>query len=243
MKCLNVYENSTMHEITGEALRPGGFRLTERALKFCEFSTEDAVLDLGCGRGATVGYLYEKHNIKAVGIDISEKLLDIAKLKHPYADFILGTGEKIPFSDDAFNVVFAECTLSLMEDINSIIKEVDRVLKVGGWFIIMDVYAKNPSNLKEIETFSLNSCMRGLHDLNLLKEKLKSLGFNIIFLEDCSDLLKELMVKIIFSYGSMGSFWNKTTDQCIDGDGFHEILKVLRPGYFMMIGRKRGDGA
>jgi len=238
MKCCNAYENNNMHEMMGETLRPGGFSLTEIGVQLCKFSSEDSVLDLGCGQGATVGYLKEKHNIKAVGIDPSEKLLDIARKKYGYADFVLGTGENTPFANECFHGVLAECTLSLMDDVNRTLKEVYRVLKKRGWFVITDVYARNPSFVNKLEKFSFHSCMRGLHDVNLLEENLKSVGFEIMVLEDCSDLLKELLVKIVFSYGSMGVFWNKTTDDCTDGYKFQEIMKACKPGYFIMIARK-----
>lgn len=240
MRCCNAYESDSMREIMGETLRPGGFSLTEQGVQFCKISEEDAVLDLGCGWGATVNYLYEKHHIKAVGIDPSEKLIEVAKKEYDYAGFFLGKGENLPFEDESFDSVFAECTLSLMDDLDSTMKEVFRVLKEGGWFVITDVYAKNPDAVGTLGSFSFNSCMRGLHDLTLLKEKLKGVGFKIKFSEDCSYLLKVLLVKIGFSYGSMGIFWNITTENCIDGCKFQEALKRCKPGYFMMVARKGG---
>ncbi|TCO71822.1 DVU_1556 family methyltransferase [Marinisporobacter balticus] len=236
----NAYESRCMSDVMGETLRPGGFDLTEKAIAFCNITDQNEVLDLGCGMGATVRYLYKKHNIKAVGIDPSEKLLKIAKEKCVFADFVTGTGDFLPFPDESFHCVFAECTLSLMNDLNASINEVHRVLKKNGCFIITDVYAKNPSEIQALESGSLNSCMRGLHDLDLLQEKLKNIGFEIVHLEDCSDLLKALMVKIIFSYGSMDVFWNKATNNadCMNGLEFQKKLKLCKPGYFILIGRK-----
>jgi len=240
MKCCNAYESSSMVNIMGETLRPGGFKLTEMGVQFCKISQEDAVLDLGCGRGATVNYLFEKHNIKAVGIDPSIKQIEAAKEQHNYADFFLGSGENLPFKDKSFNCVFAECTLSLMDDLDSTIEQVYRVLKEDGWFVITDVYAKNPDAVNELNNFVINSCMRGLHDLANLEEKLKSSGFDIKLSEDYSQLLKELLVKAVFTYGSMSAFWNVTSQDCIDGCKFQETLKFCRPGYFIIIARKGG---
>ena len=240
MRCCNAYESESMVDIMGETLRPGGFKLTEIGVKFCKISPDDAVLDLGCGRGATVNYLSEKHHIKAVGIDPSVKQIEAAKSEYDYADFILGSGEKLPFKDNSFNCVFAECTLSLMDDLGSVIEQVYRVLKDDGWFVITDVYAKNPDAVNELNNFAINSCMRGLHDIAHLKEKLKRSGFSIKLSEDHSDLLKELLVKIGFTYGSMGAFWNITSQNCMDGCKFQETLKLCRPGYFMIIAGKGG---
>lgn len=240
MKCCNAYESDSMVQMMGETLRPGGFSLTERGLRFCKILPEDTVLDLGCGRGATVNYLFAKHHIKAVGIDPSVKLIEAAKEEYSHASFFLGRGENLPFPDNSFNCVFAECTLSLMDDLDSTIKQVHRVLKEDGWFVITDVYAKNPNAVNKLNSFTVNSCMRGLHDLANLNERLKISGFNIKLSEDQSHLLKELLVKIGFTYGSMGSFWNIASQDCIDGCKFQEALKLCKPGYFMLVARKGG---
>lgn len=239
MNCCNAYESESMREALGETLRPGGFSLTEQGVQFCGLIADDRVLDLGCGRGATVKYLYEKHHIRAVGADPSEKLIEEAKKQVGYADFILGKGEKLPLEKDSFDCVFAECTLSLMEA-DPALKEVNRVLKENGWFVITDVYARNPDATGELDKFTINSCMRGLHNLPLLKEKLRKSGFSILFEENRSELLKELLVKIAFSYGSMSAFWNVTSENCMDGCQFHEALKKCKPGYFILIARKAG---
>ncbi|KZL89520.1 DVU_1556 family methyltransferase [Clostridium magnum] len=241
MKCCNAYESKHMRDVTGITLRPGKFILTDKAVEFCKFSSKDFIMDLGSGMGATVNYLHEKHGIKAVGVDPSEKLIDIGVSKYKNINLVKGKGEQIPFPDESFNGVFAECTMSLMDDANLVIEEVSRVLKKDGWFVITDVYAKNPQFTNKLNALSVNSCMRGLHNLELLQESLVKGGFKIMFLEDCSDMLKELMVKVIFSYGSMSVFWNKTTECSLDGQEFHKILKLCKPGYFIMIARK-GDG-
>jgi arsenite methyltransferase len=236
----NVYESASMQEATGETLRPGGFKLTDQAVSFCALNKHDHVLDLGCGMGATVSYLYTNHAINVVGIDPSSKLLSIAKAKNPFATFVEGSGDALPFRDESFECVLSECTLSLMNDLHVSLREVHRVLKKEGWFVINDVYAKNPETLKAMDNFAITSCMRGMHDLPVLKETLESMGFKIMLLEDCSQLLKELMVKIIFSHGSMSRFWSKT----IEGETpptcchFEANIKQCKPGYFMMIAQK-----
>lgn len=243
MSCCNAYESQSMRDALGDTLRPGGFRLTEKGVAYCGLSPSDRVLDLGCGRGATVNYLYEKHRIRAVGADPSEKLIGEARKRYGEDRFFFGIGENLPFDDESFSCVFAECTLSLM-DTGRAIRQASRVLKKDGWLVITDVYARNPDATGELRQFAINSCMRGLHDLPQLKEKLQASAFTIVFEEDDSDLLKELLVKITFSCGSMNAFWNMTSQNCIDGCGFHEVLKKCRPGYFMLIARKgeKADG-
>jgi arsenite methyltransferase len=236
----NAYESKCMNDTLGQTLRPGEFKLTEKAIELCNLTKEDKILDLGCGMGATISYLYENYKIKGVGIDPSEKLLSKAKENCPIGEFVKSQGEELPFPDESFDCVFAECTLSLMSDLNAAIHEVNRVLKKDGWFVVTDVYSKNPSALQELESYSFQSCMRGLYDLELLQKKLKDADFQIVYMGDYSDLLKELMVKIIFTYGSMDVFWSKaaSNDTCTIGCEFQEKLKLCKPGYFILIGKK-----
>lgn len=241
-KCLarrNAYESGCMTEIMGETLRPGGFSLTDIGVQHCGISPGDTVLDLGCGRGATVNYLYEKYRITAVGIDPSEKMIKAAKSNYGYADFFLGKGEQLPFEDASFDCVLAECTLSLMDDLDSVIKQVYRVLKGNGWFVITDVYAKNPEALNQLGSYSIDSCMRSMHDLGQLSNRLEQTGFFTVYWEDYSRYLKELFVKIVFSYGSMCQFWNAATEKCINGGEFYRAIKQCKPGYFLMIAKKK----
>lgn len=240
MSQCNVYESEALHSVLNETLRPGGYTLTKKAAELCHISKQDHVLDLGCGSGATVAYLMEKHKVRAVGIDPSEKLLSQAKRRCPQAEFILGKGDSLPFADGSFDVVFAECTLSLMEDIDSVLDKVRRVLKKGGHFVVSDIYARVPYRSEIMEKFGINSCIKRPHDLEHLKISLENRGMEIKICEDCSELLKELMVKIIFQYGSMNIFWDKSADS---GDGrigtdIEEALKACKPGYFFLIGRK-----
>lgn len=241
----NAYESENMQKALGDTLRPGGFTLTEKAVRFCRLSPDDRTLDLGCGRGATVRYLREQHGISAVGVDPSEKLIAEAREHCPGAEFILGSGEELPCGAESFACVLAECTLSLM-DVDRAVAQVHRVLKDNGWFVITDVYARNPAGARSLQGFSAAGGMRGLHEFPLLSKKLEEAGFAIALVEDCSNVLKELFVKITFSYGSMDAFWGM--DPCdsrdgMDGCRWQSALKACRPGYFLLIGRKIGRKA
>lgn len=231
-----AYESPEMSALLGGTLRPGGFDLTAKGVACCHWTSADLLLDLGCGQGATVRYLDQTHGLKAVGIDPSQKLLAIARKDNPEKTFLIGSGEAIPLPDDIFQGVLSECTLSLMGDMHAALQEVCRVMKTNGMFFITDVYARNPESLEVINTHQFESCMRGLYDLKQLQADIISAGFEIVLLEDHSELLKQLLVKTIFEFGSMNAFWQKTGGAC--AAGFQEALKMCKPGYYMMIARK-----
>lgn len=237
MKAKNVYEDKGVRCVTGETIRPGGFFLTKRALELTNLSKAMKVLDVGCGMGATVNYLKEEHNIQAYGIDMSQKLINIGKEKYNIP-LIKGQGESLPFKEDFFNGVFAECTLSLMGNSEKTLAEIYRVLKKEGYLIITDVNAKNTEYIPELKKANVGSCLRNLFDLEELISSIENIGFKILLLEDWTSLLTKLMVKIVFEYGSMGKFWN--TVACNDCGDFKEKLKKCKPKYFLMICKKEG---
>lgn len=238
METANVYESKHMSCVLGDTLRPGGLKLTDLGVEFCRFCEGNKILDIGCGKGTTVKYLKEKYLFDSYGIDPSEILLQEGKKINPELKLQKGRGESIPFKNESMHGVFAECTLSLMEDLDKTIQETYRVLRKKGCFIISDVFARNPEYLNLMQQFSFNSCMRGLHDIEKLKLNLQNNGFNIVYFKDFTELLKELMVKIIFTYGSMSIFWSKATSCSTNCSQFQQVLSKCKVGYFLLIAMK-----
>ena len=148
--CSNLYENEILRESLGETLRPGGFSLTERAMEFTGLKKDDLVLDIGSGMGDTVNYLRENYGLNALGLDPSDILISEAVKKYPGINILKGAGEKLPVVDNSLAGIFAECTLSLMDDLDKVLEECARTLKKGGYFAITDVYARRPEYLGEL---------------------------------------------------------------------------------------------
>jgi len=237
MKGCSVFENEDMINATGDTLRPGGVFLTDRAVKLCDFKANDKILDVGCGMGVTVKRLKSEYNLDAFGVDPSVKLLKIGEDKYGNHNIDFGHGEELPHIDNFFDGVMAECTMSLMDDYKKTIMESYRVLKDKGYFIVSDVYARRPEYLEDVQKNEIHSCMRGLFDIDILKDSIVSSGFEIICFEEWTDLLKQLMVEIIFKYGSMSKFWEIAT--CNSCGDFHQKLTLCKPGYFLIIARKK----
>ena len=89
------------------------------------------LLDIGCGTGLFVEK-YIKNGGTAVGLDISGKMITQAHRRCPTSEFIVGTGEKIPFSDRSFEAVSSLLVFSYVKDPHAMLNESYRVLKPGG---------------------------------------------------------------------------------------------------------------
>lgn len=91
------------------------------------------VLDFGCGTGIYLKLL-TKRGAKVKGFDISKKMLEIAKKENPKLDLRFGSGYKIPFKEK-FDIVLASLVIDYLKDWDRVFKQVNRVLKKGGYFI------------------------------------------------------------------------------------------------------------
>jgi ubiquinone/menaquinone biosynthesis C-methylase UbiE len=83
------------------------------------------VLDLGVGTGRFT-YPLQKRGINVVGIDISYAMLAKARAKG-VRNLVKGDVGGLPFSNSAFNIVLSVHLLHLVEDTNSVLKEIKRV--------------------------------------------------------------------------------------------------------------------
>lgn len=120
-----------------------------RAIDLCLQSSMDSgasrkLLEIGCGEGGRLQWLSECRGIECSGVDPSEKAVCLARERG--LDAIKGTADQLPFGDNEFDfVVFGFCLyLCDRDDLFSISKEADRVLRDSGWLIIMDFFADAP---------------------------------------------------------------------------------------------------
>ena len=126
--------------------------LTNWGLNFINFQEGWTILDIGCGGGATIKRLL-KHSkdSKVYGIDISQE--SVAKSKKNCIDLLdkqvficQGSAEMLPYENEKFNLVTAVETIYFWPNIQNCFKEVYRVLKPGGRFVIM-VEAANKESM------------------------------------------------------------------------------------------------
>ncbi|WP_407310770.1 DVU_1556 family methyltransferase [Desulfosporosinus sp. SB140] len=247
-----LYESDLLRQSTGDTLRPGGFCLTDLGVKSCSFLPGARVLDVGCGSGATVERLVSLYELQAIGLDSSELLLESGRRKNPGLNLIRGQGEDLPFPEETMDGVFAECALSVMEDLDQVLKEIFRVLKPGGWFVMNDVYARNPDGFQGLQELKLDSCIRRALPKEALINKLNEQGFKIHAWTDHTNLLTQLTVNLIMTHGSMSNFWLKTSSgsdagsdasSCsgtcsVDPSLVQAALKRAKMGYFQLITQK-----
>ncbi len=93
------------------------------------------VLDLGCGPGIEIKQLRIR-GFHVHGLDISERILAVARRLNPDTPFTRGDMRKLPFVDGTFNGVVARASLYHIDkkDVPGVLAEVRRVLAPPGVF-------------------------------------------------------------------------------------------------------------
>ena len=91
------------------------------------------VLDVGIGEGFMAEQL---HAQELWGIDISEKRCEKAKKRLPRTHIILGDGHELAFKNNFFDVVVCADVLEHTDKPERAIREMMRVLRVGGSAIV-----------------------------------------------------------------------------------------------------------
>ncbi|MFZ7101145.1 MAG: DVU_1556 family methyltransferase [Peptococcaceae bacterium] len=222
-------------------LRPGGLRLTERFMDYCDFKPKARVIDIGCGAGTTVEYLITRYGLDAVGVDLSHAALRQGKKRSPGLNLIQASAESLPFANAAFSGVLAECSLSVMEYAGGVLAEINRVLAAGGKLAVSDLYLRRGSgSVSGPLSLKAKNCVSGARTYQELKQVMENKGFKIIIWEDHSEYLKEFAARYIMEYGSLEGFW-----QCAPRtDDNHQAprppLRKSELGYFLLIAEKTG---
>jgi ubiquinone/menaquinone biosynthesis C-methylase UbiE len=103
------------------------------------------VLDLCCGSGQATRYLVDRFP-HVTGLDASPLSIQRAQGNVPQATYVEGWAQSMPFADAQFDLVHTSAALHEMapEVLRQILQEVDRVLKPGGMFTLVDFHA--PTN-------------------------------------------------------------------------------------------------
>ena len=112
-----------------------------KALQNLKGDRINRVLDLGCGDGRTFHLLEGFKDARGVGLDMDLKSLK--KAKENYLA-VLGTGEKLPFSDKTFDLIVEFHVLHHIPDYSNAISQVSRCLRDGGYFLMVEAVNDNP---------------------------------------------------------------------------------------------------
>lgn len=187
------------------------------------------VLEVGSGRGGGSEFIkryFEPQEM--IGIDFSEKAVDFCEENYAVdgLTYIEGDAENLPFEDSSFDAVVNVESSHCYSDVSQFVKEVQRVLKPGGYFLFAD--------------------FRDLEDFNSLEDLLESSVLELIKKENIStQVLKGLdefnEEKMVRFKSIFGSWLKKPLSEFagMKGSTMYEAFKSGETVYYHYVLKKR----
>jgi ubiquinone/menaquinone biosynthesis C-methylase UbiE len=118
-------------------------RLIDSFVRLTGLGPNSRIADLGCGSGVFTKLLAERR-YEAQGIDISPKLIELARRKYPKLTFLEGDVEHLPYADNSLDGVLLSGLVHHFPDPSRCAAETFRVLRRGGRFMAFDPNRSNP---------------------------------------------------------------------------------------------------
>lgn len=156
--------------------------MTEWALGKMKIREDAVILDIGCGGGKTIHTLSKMNkNGKLYGIDYSEQAVEDS-IRVNKSDVEAGkvnirqaSVSDIPFPEGSFDIITAFQTHYFWPDLEGDVKEVFRVLKHGGYFMIV------------AELYKINYHMKSYKTKKEMEQLFKRVGFNTVQFQESTN--------------------------------------------------------
>jgi SAM-dependent methyltransferase len=117
---------------------PGAADLRLRSYDCLDLGLDARVVDVGCGAGRAVAEMNER-GAKAIGVDASERMLEVARWRWPGVDVRVADACDLPFADGELVGYRADKVYHELEDPARAGAEARRVLAPGGRAVLIDL--------------------------------------------------------------------------------------------------------
>ncbi len=111
--------------------------------------TNKKVLDLGCGYGENCKYFIENKASYAMGVDISENMINLAREENAddKIDYEIMPMEDISKIDKKFDIVMSSLAIHYVEDFDKLCNDVYHLLNDEGYFIFSQEHPLNTATI------------------------------------------------------------------------------------------------
>jgi len=122
-----------------------GLEATLETARLMPARASERILDIGSGLGGPARYVANRFRCHVTGLDLTPEFCDVARqlsalLKlEDRTSFELGDALAMPFAAASFDGAYSMNVSMNIEDRAAMYREIDRVLKPGGWLVLSEV--------------------------------------------------------------------------------------------------------
>ena len=156
-------------------------------------SRGEYLIDIGCGRGATLAWFAQHSTFVLYGAEPDAALYALARQNCPEANLTHAKADKLPFEDAAFDIAIMECVFSLLENPKAAAAEASRILRRGAVFLLSDLYALSGENL----FFEQSSLLRNVYAKTRIEDYITESGFLPYSFTDCTQDMRSMAAQMI----------------------------------------------
>ncbi len=134
-------------------------------VKLVKSKQPKTILDIATGTGDLAIAMTHTDAEKITGLDISSGMLEIGKEKikkkglSSKIEMVLGDSEHMPFEDNTFDAITVAFGVRNFENLKNGLKEILRVLKPGGIFVILETSVPTKTPYKQGYKFYTNNIL------------------------------------------------------------------------------------
>jgi len=187
------------------------------------------ILDLGCGAGGVCVSFANRRN-RVVGLDLDKKLINLTSINvndseddfppHGGVSEILASGIRLPFKDETFDLVVCNDVIEHLDEQEELIREIYRVLKVGGY-----LYLTTPNKRYPVESHT------GLFGITLLPKPLADVFIRMSGLGTSFPVRLvsyENLIRLLLSVKFQSVINSPKWDKYLPNSGFMRIIRRIR---------------
>lgn len=166
-----------------DKVRAGDPEMVHQILLDAEIGSNSLVLDVGCGTGNNTLLFAYTSNVRMVGSDLSKGMLLQAATKTSLIPFVQSSAEILPFFDNTFDLVFMTEVIHHLKDVQSALKEIQRILKPGCRFCVATQSHKQIEDRMTSRFFPGTVAIDQARypNIDLIEKMMRKAGFNDIW--------------------------------------------------------------
>ncbi len=148
----NIFDNQVFFDgyrkLRFDKHNANNFEEKPALFSLCPELNGKTVLDLGCGFGENCAKFKKLGALDVIGVDISEKMLEVAMNDHPDCKFIHADMRDLSFLNINFDIVFSSLAVHYIDDFSAFVKNVYSAINAGGYFVFSQEHPLTTAPLK-----------------------------------------------------------------------------------------------